>query len=97
MVVIKDLYRQVTRAKRKYILAQGPLAQTVSHFWLMIWEQNSETIIMLNKIIENNEIKCHWYWPDQNGEIKRFEFPDVNIAVIQLSEEDRTYYIIRKF
>ena len=33
--------------KRKYILCQGPLENTVGHMWLMAWEQNSKAILML--------------------------------------------------
>lgn len=39
------------KANRSYILCQGPLPNTVSHFWLMIWENQSKAILMLNKII----------------------------------------------
>lgn len=50
-------------ANRKYILTQGPLPTTVGHFWLMVWEQNSRAVLMLNKVIEKNQIKCHQYFP----------------------------------
>jgi tyrosine-protein phosphatase non-receptor type 1 len=43
-------------AKRKYILAQGPLLTTCEHFWQMIWEQNSKGIIMLNRILEKGAV-----------------------------------------
>ncbi|XP_020294852.1 tyrosine-protein phosphatase non-receptor type 1 isoform X2 [Pseudomyrmex gracilis] len=54
---------QVESANRKYILTQGPLPTTVGHFWLMVWEQNSRAVLMLNKVIEKNQIKCHQYFP----------------------------------
>lgn len=44
------------KANRKYILTQGPLLDTVPHFWLMVWEQNSKAILMLNKIIEKKQV-----------------------------------------
>ncbi|KAG5666258.1 hypothetical protein PVAND_017787 [Polypedilum vanderplanki] len=37
---------KLERAKRQYILCQGPLEHTVSHFWLMVWEQQSKAILM---------------------------------------------------
>ncbi|MGH0164646.1 UNVERIFIED_CONTAM: hypothetical protein FKN15_047635 [Acipenser sinensis] len=39
-------------AQRSYILTQGPLRNTCDHFWLMIWEQKSRAVIMLNRVIE---------------------------------------------
>ena len=30
---------EVPEVKRKYILTQGPLGNTVEHFWSMVWEQ----------------------------------------------------------
>ncbi|TRY58173.1 hypothetical protein DNTS_017297 [Danionella cerebrum] len=59
-------------AQRRYILTQGPLRNTCSHFWLMIWEQKTKAIIMLNRIIEKGstgetrEIHHFHYttWPD---------------------------------
>ncbi|KAK1875052.1 Tyrosine-protein phosphatase non-receptor type 2, partial [Dissostichus eleginoides] len=39
-------------AQRSYILTQGPLRNTCGHFWLMIWEQKTKAIVMLNRVIE---------------------------------------------
>lgn len=36
--------------------SQGPLANTAGHFWLMVWEQNSRAILMLNRIVENRQV-----------------------------------------
>ncbi|NP_001232932.1 protein tyrosine phosphatase [Bombyx mori] len=82
-------------ADRQYILTQGPLAFTVGHFWLMVWEQNSRAVLMLNKVIEKNEIKCHWYWPHGNGEQHKMLLTDVNLSVEQISEEECPNYSIR--
>ncbi|CAG4942722.1 unnamed protein product [Colias eurytheme] len=86
---------KMERANRKYILTQGPLAFTVGHFWLMVWEQNSRAILMLNKLIEKNEIKCHWYWPQDIG--SEMVLSEVELIVHLLSEEDCNYYTTRKF
>ncbi|XP_039763159.1 tyrosine-protein phosphatase non-receptor type 61F-like isoform X2 [Pararge aegeria] len=88
---------KMDRANRKYILTQGPLAFTVGHFWLMVWEQNSRAILMLNKIIEKNEKKCHWYWPHGIGEDEKFVLSDVKLTIEQISEEDCSYYTTRVF
>ena len=47
---------QVPEANREYILTQGPLPETAGHFWLMVWEQKTKAIIMLNKIIEKDQV-----------------------------------------
>uniref|UniRef100_A0A1Q3F3Z9 protein-tyrosine-phosphatase n=1 Tax=Culex tarsalis TaxID=7177 RepID=A0A1Q3F3Z9_CULTA len=72
---------KMDRADRKYILCQGPLPLTVGHFWLMVWEYNSRAILMLNKLIEKKQIKCHQYWPEKVGEQHRLELPEVQLAV----------------
>ncbi|XP_047040488.1 tyrosine-protein phosphatase non-receptor type 2 isoform X2 [Helicoverpa zea] len=90
-------YVTLDRANRRYILTQGPLAFTVGHFWLMIWEQNTKAILMLNKVIEKNEIKCHWYWPQDIGEAHKMTFNDVKLAVVLEKEEDCCYYSTRLF
>ncbi|XP_063372916.1 tyrosine-protein phosphatase non-receptor type 61F-like [Cydia amplana] len=88
---------KMERANRKYILTQGPLAFTVGHFWLMVWEQKSRAILMLNKIIEKNETKCHWYWPRAVGEESKLVLKDVQLTVQQTQEEDFNYYSTRVF
>lgn len=54
---------EAPKANRKYILTQGPLSHTSGHFWQMVWEQNTRAVIMLNKVIEKDAVKCHQYWP----------------------------------
>lgn len=38
------------------LLPQGPLRNTCGHFWLMIWEQCSKAVIMLNRVIEKGSV-----------------------------------------
>ena len=44
------------KANRKYIIAQGPLPCTAGHFWLMVWEQLSMAIVMVCKVIEEEQV-----------------------------------------
>ena len=46
-----------------YIATQGPLPQTVPHFWNMVWQSNSTTILMLAKLVEDGKIKVAPYYP----------------------------------
>ncbi|XP_015925582.1 tyrosine-protein phosphatase non-receptor type 1 [Parasteatoda tepidariorum] len=89
----------VESAERSYILTQGPLPLTIGHFWLMIWEQGSKGILMLNRVIEKNAVKCHQYWPvgQENGGSDSLVLNDVNLQITILSEKDLPHYSIRKF
>ncbi len=48
----------------RYIATQGPLAATMSDFWYMTWESQSNLVIMLTTTVERGRVKCHKYWPD---------------------------------
>lgn len=83
----------VTEADRAYILSQGPLRNTCGHFWLMVWEQRSKAVIMLNRVIEKGSEKCAQYWPTYDE--LHLSFIDTGFAVQLLSEEDQSHYKIR--
>ncbi|EZA58596.1 tyrosine-protein phosphatase non-receptor type 2 isoform X1 [Ooceraea biroi] len=86
---------QVDRANRQYILTQGPLPNTVGHFWLMVWEQNTRAVLMLNKIIEKNQVKCHQYWPLDDSHEPTMTFEDVGIRVEYVSKTESSDYTTR--
>ncbi|XP_055768242.1 tyrosine-protein phosphatase non-receptor type 2-like isoform X2 [Salvelinus fontinalis] len=83
----------VEEAQRSYILSQGPLKNTCGHFWLMVWEQNSKAVIMLNRIVEKGSEKCAQYWPTAEGH--QLSYTDTGFVVTLVKEEDKSYYIIR--
>ncbi|XP_042362185.1 tyrosine-protein phosphatase non-receptor type 2-like [Plectropomus leopardus] len=80
-------------AQRSYILTQGPLRNTCGHFWLMIWEQKTKAIIMLNRVIEKGSEKCAQYWP--TAEEREMAFRDTRFLVTLLSEDIKSYYTTR--
>nr|XP_046273813.1 tyrosine-protein phosphatase non-receptor type 2 isoform X1 [Scatophagus argus] len=80
-------------AQRSYILTQGPLRNTCGHFWLMIWEQKTKAVIMLNRIIEKGSEKCAQYWP--TTEEREMAFRDTRFLVTLLSEDIKSYYTTR--
>lgn len=86
---------KIEKANRQYILTQGPLANTVGHFWLMIWEQNSKAVIMLNKLIEKKQEKCYQYWPSKIGPEHIMKLEDVGLTVEYLEQQDHSYYLVR--
>ncbi|XP_030325827.1 tyrosine-protein phosphatase non-receptor type 2 isoform X4 [Strigops habroptila] len=62
----------IEEAQRYYILTQGPLPNTCCHFWLMIWQQQTKAVVMLNRIVEKessgeSRMIFHFHyttWPD---------------------------------
>ena len=46
---------------------QGPLDCTVDDFWLMVQQENSDTIVMLCNCIEMHKEKSAQYWPEKVG------------------------------
>ncbi|XP_066530497.1 tyrosine-protein phosphatase non-receptor type 2 [Hoplias malabaricus] len=84
---------EMEEAQRSYILTQGPLRSTCGHFWLMIWEQRTKAVIMLNRVIEKGSEKCAQYWPTQ--EEHEMSFRDTRFIVRLLSEDVKSYYTTR--
>lgn len=88
---------EVKEADRKYILTQGPLETTCGDFWLMVWQQESRGIVMLNKVIEKGTPKCAQYWPmgRRNGGDNHMFFDEVSLKVSLLEESINDHYIQR--
>lgn len=88
---------EVPEAHRAYILTQGPLPNTTGHFWQMVWEQNCKAVLMLNKVIEKNAVKCHQYWPlgSHNDGLQSMELKTVGLRVEFVSENELDNYTIR--
>ncbi|XP_061164355.1 tyrosine-protein phosphatase non-receptor type 23-like [Saccostrea echinata] len=50
----------------KFITTQSPLPVTLTDFWVMVYEQGSEVIVMLSSETEKGK-KFPEYWPQQKG------------------------------
>merc|ERR1719154_1061771 len=61
-IYINANHVNVGEVDRRYILTQGPLLKTVDDFWLMVYQHNSPTIVMLCNCYENNMSKSEQYW-----------------------------------
>lgn len=44
---------------------QGPLPNTIEDFWKMVWQEGSESIVMVTGVTENQRKKSEKYWPDK--------------------------------
>ncbi|KAJ1993777.1 Tyrosine-protein phosphatase non-receptor type 2 [Coemansia spiralis] len=75
-------------SKTRYIATQGPLDHTIGDFWQMIWEQKTQSIVMLANPVERGQRKCAIYWPSVSGEpvTSRLNNGDISVAVTLLSE-----------
>ena len=49
---------------KNYIAAQGPLPETMSDFWQMVWDNDVPLIVMLTNEKEGARVKCSKYWPN---------------------------------
>ncbi|KAM7357526.1 protein tyrosine phosphatase 61F isoform 2-T2 [Cochliomyia hominivorax] len=88
---------KLERAERKYILTQGPLGDTVGHFWLMVWEQKTKAILMLNKLMEKKQVKCHLYWPERKGLENALKLSEVKLTIEFLRCEEYKNFCVRWF
>ncbi|TRY56464.1 hypothetical protein DNTS_008704, partial [Danionella cerebrum] len=80
-----------THQQKTYIACQGCLASTVNDFWQMVWQENSQLIVMTTREVENGRNKCVPYWPTTEGESRA-----VGKYVVTLhSERDATDYRVR--
>ena len=57
--------------KEKYFIStQGPKPKTIEDFWTMVYENNSNVIVMLCNVTEGGRIKCENYW--EKPQMKKF-------------------------
>ena len=82
-----------------YIAAQGPLDETISDFWRMVWEQRSFVIVMLTKVFDLVRSMCSKYWPDEIDQPEYYAPMEVTLlAEEQLAEFTmRTFRLRRRF
>ncbi|EGT58356.1 hypothetical protein CAEBREN_04238 [Caenorhabditis brenneri] len=72
---------------KKFICAQGPLENTQHSFWAMALQEKVECIIMLCNCIEMCKIKCHQYWPLENGQKLTFGEAAHQITVTNIGQK----------
>ncbi|XP_019380524.1 PREDICTED: tyrosine-protein phosphatase non-receptor type 2 isoform X1 [Gavialis gangeticus] len=82
----------IEEAQRNYILTQGPLPNTCCHFWLMVWQQKTKAVVMLNRIVEKDSVKCAQYWPTKEEEVMMFK--ETGFCVRLVSEDIKSYYTV---
>ncbi|XP_063145439.1 tyrosine-protein phosphatase non-receptor type 5 [Candoia aspera] len=68
--------------EKVYIATQGPIVNTVSDFWRMVWQEHSPIIVMITNIEEMNE-KCTEYWPEE-----QITYEGIEITVNRVIQAD---------
>ncbi|KAJ8270922.1 hypothetical protein GJAV_G00120780 [Gymnothorax javanicus] len=79
------------RKQNAYIATQGPLPETFSDFWRMVWEQRANTIVMMTRLEEKSRVKCDQYWPARGTETYGM------IQVTMLDTVELATYSVRTF
>lgn len=54
---------------KKYISTQAPITQTIDDFWSMVWQQESQVIVMLTNYIEKHMVKADPYFSHHHKQI----------------------------
>ncbi|XP_065845890.1 receptor-type tyrosine-protein phosphatase alpha-like [Oscarella lobularis] len=75
-----------------YIVSQGPLENTTTDFWRMVWQQKAQAIVMLTNLEEKGRLKCHCYWP-QDGSLSKHG----SLCVAHQSTTVYADYVLRRF
>lgn len=79
---------------KRFICTQGPLDGTIPEFWMMVLQEESQTIVMLCNCIETGKYKCAEYWPNQVGMSKMFAGIEItNIQMRPMSPEELTVIV----
>lgn len=60
---IQDRVLACENFPRKSIACQGPMENTSSDFWKMVYYKKVKCILMVTPLIEGGMQKCHKYWP----------------------------------
>eukprot|EP00117_Sycon_ciliatum_P022357 scpid935/ scgid0353/ Receptor-type tyrosine-protein phosphatase S; Receptor-type tyrosine-protein phosphatase sigma len=67
---------------RAFIATQGPLTETISDFWTMVWKYEVTSIVMLSHCKERGQEHSAEYWPSKEKEPVRF-----NHLLVKLEDE----------
>jgi protein tyrosine phosphatase len=67
---------------QEFISSCAPVYGSFDHYWQMIFEQGSDTVVMLTKFLEKRRAKAHCYWPGRVGD--SCTFGKVTIKCLQI-------------
>uniref|UniRef100_A0A1D1XQ21 protein-tyrosine-phosphatase n=1 Tax=Anthurium amnicola TaxID=1678845 RepID=A0A1D1XQ21_9ARAE len=79
---------QAEGCNKRYIATQGPLPATYEDFWKVIWEQNTQVIVMLTKEEEAGRVQCHRYWSQCT--INSYKYGPIELKLISETSTSST-------
>ena len=56
---------RLIRIDRKALNFVGPLPNTVTDFWWLVWQEQVHVVAMVTNTVERGQQKCEQYWPDE--------------------------------
>ncbi|XP_028386919.2 tyrosine-protein phosphatase non-receptor type 7 isoform X2 [Phyllostomus discolor] len=82
--------------EKVYIATQGPMPNTVSDFWEMVWQEGASLIVMLTQLRESKE-KCVHYWPTEEDTYGPFrirvqeerELPEYSVRRLSIQHQEQ--------
>ena len=80
-----------------HIAAQGPLPDSIHLFWQLVWEQQSNIVVMVTSLVEGGRQKCAQYWPSlkEGGEANSSTYADFTVTTT--AEQKFPTYVLRTF
>ncbi|XP_065198561.1 receptor-type tyrosine-protein phosphatase alpha-like [Sycon ciliatum] len=78
---------------KAYIATQGPMLNTITDFWTMVWKYDCQSIVMLSNLREKNSEHSVLYWPDKESEPSSYG----DILVTFAAEKILTDFAVRDF
>ena len=78
----------------KHTHGSGPLPNTLTDFWRLVWQEKVRTIAMVTNVKEGRTKKCEQYWPEGGSGksygpfnvsmVEQHVFADYTIRTIEL-------------
>lgn len=82
-------------SRNRYIATQGPLPDTFSDFWHVVWDKKIPLIVMLTSETEGGHIKCHKYWNSNTYGKLKLEL--LEEKEVELASRTQNLVTVRKF
>lgn len=68
------------------------MANTVTDFWQMVWQEQSTIIVMMTSLVENKVIKCEPYLPSSVG--VSVQFGQIYVSLKHISTVGNNYTVM---